>query len=191
MLDPFATLKNWLLILAAVVILALSASTWTYHALYEAKAEAFDGKANELAALEGKVRDLNDEAARKLEALTVERDEKQARLNQQAADQETKDAKAKTEIARLDSELRNRPIRVRYVQAPAATGGSGGGTAGEAAGAAVAGAGGQAAATGVLPDENSRRLAIAINEIELLSAAYNSLYSRYVPTQPSTTPPGT
>lgn len=190
MIDPLGVIKNWLLAVAAVVIIMLSFSTWTLNSLYDARSEAYRLQGKALADLEQEVQDQNDEATLKLATLTAERDEKQAKLDQQAADQEKKDATAKIEIARLDTELRNRPIRVRYVQAPAPTGGSGGGAAGEAAGAAVAGAGGQATATGVLPDENSRRLAIAINEIELLSAAYNSLYARFMPTQPNTAPPG-
>ena len=116
----------------------------------------------------------NSEAARTLAELTAERDDLQAQLDLFAKHQENKDAQALAEIERLDTELRNRPIRVRVVTE---AGACGGGSAGEAA-ASSGSSGADAGPTdGLLPDANSRRLAAALKEVETLSAAYSSCRS--------------
>lgn len=155
----------WMAGSMAVMVLALALGAYHYQALYEATDKA-------LVALEGSVQTANDTAARKLARLTAERDAMQAKLDERAEAQEKTDGAAKAEIARLAGELERRPVRVRYLPAPGWD--SGGSTAGKTAIAANAGAGSPAAADGVLPPENSRRLGIALTEVETLSAAYNS-----------------
>lgn len=112
-----------------------------------------------------------------LEELTAERDDLQAALDLFAKHQETKDAHALAEIERLDSELRNRPVRVRIVTESGACSDS---SASDGAGPAGAGAGSTAAGYGLLPAENSERLGAALTEVETLSAAYNSCRARLV-----------
>ena len=129
----------------------------------------------DLARLQGMIEQQAEEAGQTLERLTAERDKEQARLDRLAAEQESKDADAKAEIERLAGELRDRPIRVRYVTAP-----SGAGSCGAASQAAVSpgdSAGDATAATGVLPESNTQRLGVALTEVETLSAAYNSCRS--------------
>ncbi len=129
----------------------------------------------DLARLQGMIEQQAEEAGQTLERLTAERDKEQARLDRLAAEQESKDADAKAEIERLAGELRDRPIRVRYVTAP-----SGAGSGGAASQAAVSpgdSAGDATAATGVLPESNTQRLGVALTEVETLSAAYNSCRS--------------
>lgn len=119
--------------------------------------------------LVGRVEQHREEAAARLRQLTAERDRQQALLDQQAMEQEKKDAHAQAEIARLAGELGSRPVRVRVVAGHC--GGSAGGDPSAAAADRAADAG---AADGVLPAENSRRLGAALTEVETLSAAYAS-----------------
>lgn len=159
--------KSCLVSMAALflALLLFVVTTWHYKGAYEAELSSHSR-------LAGEVRQQNKQAAAQLEQMTRERDEKQALLNQQAKEQEEKDAERLAEIERLNFELDARPVRVRIVSA---TGGScGGGSAGEEAGPAQPGAGGEAQAYGLLPEQNSRRLGIALKEVETLSAAYNS-----------------
>jgi hypothetical protein len=128
--------------------------------------------------LAGQVEQQNQQAERKLAELTAQRDMKQAALNKAAADQERKDADARAEIDRLAGELRDRPVRVRIV---AQAGSCSGGAAGDAAARAEDRAGDAGTADGVLPAENTRRLGIALTEIETLSAAYSSCRARLMP----------
>ncbi|QIW89237.1 hypothetical protein 8P_026 [Pseudomonas phage 8P] len=158
----------WLAAMVAVLIVALALGTYHYQAVYQATDKA-------LMALEGSVKQANETAAAELERLTAERDERQARLDKQAEDQEKKDADAKAEIERLAGELRDRPIRVRYVTAPSRPGS--GGAASHAAVSPGDSAGDATAATGVLPESNTQRLGVALTEVETLSAAYNSCRS--------------
>lgn len=111
-------------------------------------------------------------AKKELERLTQERDIAQAALAHTAKQQEKKDAQALAEIERLDTELRNRPIRVR-IEAGACSSSSADNTA---AGAGTGGAN-TSPTYGVLPAANSRSLGRAIKEIETLSAAYASCRS--------------
>ena len=161
----------WLIGMVAVLVLAMGLCTYHYRTVYQATDKA-------LMALEGSVEQANETAAAELARLTAERDEKQARLDKQAKDQEKKDDEARTEIARLADELERRPIRVRYVTAPSRP--SGGGAGSHPAGSADDSARDATAGTGVLPAENSRRLGIALTEVETLSAAYNSCRSMLV-----------
>lgn len=135
-----------------------------------------DGEAKvngQLYELRGQVKQGNDEADARLKELIAQRDEKQAKLDQQKKDQEKKDEEAKREIARLAGELERRPFRVRVVHSPAAgtcSGGAGSDSATDTGG----GSGDAASAYGVLPPENTRRLDAALIEVENLSRAYNS-----------------
>lgn len=126
---------------------------------------------DDLSELSGRVEQQNIQAGQRLKELTAERDEKQARLDRLAADQEKKDEQARDEISRLAGELERRPFRVRVVTSPRDCGGS---SAGEGSARPAAGAGDSASAYGVLPAENTRRLDAALIEVEQLSAAYRS-----------------
>lgn len=172
-------LPVWLIAVVVLCFLALCASTATYKTLY-------DNASTTLTDLRADVKAKNQEAADKLAELTADRDKKQAALDQQAATQETTDAERLAEIDRLNGELRDRPIRVRYITIPSGAG-SGGATGGATA-SAVAGAEDTAATSGVLPAANSRRLAVALNEIEAMSAAYSSCRERLMPTQSHSSP---
>ena len=133
----------------------------------------------DLARLQGMIEQQADQAGQTLARLTAERDEKQAKLDKQAEDQEKKDADAKAEIDRLAGELESRPVRVRIVTSPA--GSCSGGAAGDAAASAEDRAGDAGTADGVLPAENTRRLSAALSEVEILSAAYSSCRARLMP----------
>lgn len=158
-------------IIAAVIILligCLLASTMWYRGQYHsAKLE--------MEVIKEQIKYQNAEAQRQLDALTAQRDQKQAAIDKAYHEQEKKDELAKYEIDRLTAELRDRPVRVR-IQCPGGQGGSG--SAGNGTTTADHHAGSAATAYGVLPDANSRRLASALNEVEKLSAAYNSCYAR-------------
>lgn len=151
------------LILGPAIFFA--AATWHYKGKYESELSSHSK-------LAGQVKQQNDEAEARLVVLTRERDEKQAMLDLQREQQEKKDAAAQTEIERLSDELATRPVRVRIVAAPG--GSCSGSPPGEAAGSTQPGAGSEATAYGLLPEPNSRRLGIALKEVETLSAAYNS-----------------
>lgn len=116
----------------------------------------------------------NNEAARTLAELTTERDDLQAQLDLFAKHQENKDAQALAEIERLDTELRNRPVRVRIVTE---AGPCSGGASSETAASTESGGANTGQAYGLLPDANSRRLAAALKEVEIMSAAYSSCKS--------------
>lgn len=135
-------------------------------------------KSGQYSELVGRVEQQNQEAGRKLAKLTRLRDEKQAELNRLALEQEKKDAEAEAEINRLASELAARPVRVRIVtEAGACAGGAGGGGAGTAEDRS----GDPTETYGLLPESNSRRLGVALKEIETLSAAYRSCRARLIP----------
>lgn len=154
----------------AVLALAFSTLALTYSAGHKAGMLEY----HKLAAV---VEYQNQQAGETLDQLTAERDDLQAALDLFAKHQENKDAQALAEIERLDTELRNRPVRVRVVNEAGACGDS---AAGDGAGATGAGAGGGTEAYGLLPAENSERLGAALTEVETLSAAYNSCRARLV-----------
>lgn len=124
--------------------------------------------------LRGRVSQQEKQAKEALDKLTLERDAKQALLDKQAQLQEEKDNAAKLEIKRLANELGNRPIRVRVAtQSSQCDHSAGSDTPSNADNSA----GNTSAASGLLPESNSRRLRAAIEEIETLSAAYSSCRS--------------
>jgi len=166
-----AQLQAWGAGLALMLLVALIASTLIYRSMYITTDTA-------LTAVNASIKAQNETSTKKLADLTAERDQKQAQLDQAAKDQEKTDASAKTEIARLDAELRNRPVLVRYVTA---SGKGGGSAASDPASSAKNSAGDAGTAIGVLPESNSRRLASALTEVETLSAAYNSCRAKVIP----------
>lgn len=158
------------LALALLLCLALAMGMWHF----KAKSQAV---AAELQQLQGSVATQNRIAKAELERLTVERNAAQARLDQLYQQQEKTDAQAVQEIARLTGEHKLRPVRVRIVSQPAASGAGGCRAAGEQAASTDPGAADAAEAYGLLPAANSARLAGVIQEIETLNAAYASCRS--------------
>ncbi|MEX8193604.1 hypothetical protein [Comamonas guangdongensis] len=133
---------------------------------------------SELKQLQDSVAAQKRTATAELERLTAERNAAQARLDQLYQQQEKTDAQAVQEIARLTGELQQRPVRVRIVSQPAASGAGGCRSAGEQAASTDSGAADAAEAYGLLPAANSARLAGVIQEIETLNAAYASCRSQ-------------
>lgn len=89
------------------------------------------------------------------------------RAEAERARQEREDREALQEIERLTSELAARPIRVRVEACPRSPSADGEGADG-------AHQAGEPPAYGILPERNSERLRIVIEEIEMLNAAYAS-----------------
>ena len=174
-------LKAKLMIAGALAMVALVIGLGVTAAVYK---NLYETTSLALNTVNDSIKAQNKEAARKLAELTAERDKKQAEINKAAKDQETKDAQAKSEIARLDAELRNRPVLVRIV----ASGQGGGSPPSGTATSAQDSAGGEAETYGLLPPENTRRLNEALTEVEMLSAAYTSCRQRIIPTEPQVDP---
>lgn len=158
------------LALALLLCLALTLGMWHL----KTKSQAL---ATELQRLQGSVATQNRTAKAELERLTAERNAAQARLDQLYQQQEKTDAQAVQEIARLTGELEQRPVRVRIVSQPSASGAGGCRATGEQAASTDPGAAGAGQAYGLLPAANSARLAGVIQEIETLNAAYASCRS--------------
>lgn len=156
---------------AVIYLVGSSLAIWYYKAKAQNAVEA-------LVTLQGQVKAQNDAAAAKLASLTEKRDQLQAIIDRQAENQEAQDAQAKAEIARLGSELRNRPFRVRVEGCDAGSGDRG--ATSDATAGAEDRAGDTGPAYGLLPAENHRRLASAIDEIETMSAAYASCRARLI-----------
>ncbi|MDR1853480.1 MAG: hypothetical protein LBR05_01045 [Azoarcus sp.] len=154
-----------------LLAVALAIAAWGYRSAYL-------GAAAKLEIQNNAIEEQNRKAGETLERLTKERDAKQAALERAAKIQEKEDADAQAEIVRLNRELRARPVLVRVVPAPAPGRSGGASPAGDAAAGAGNRAQDAAETIGVLPNENSRRLADAVGEVELLSAAYNSCRAR-------------
>lgn len=151
-------------LLFSLALLALAAIALLYRAQY-INAQVM------LQLTQQDIKRQNDQAAALLAQRTAERNAKQAELERLAREQERADADARDEIARLTDELRARPVRVRLVTQ---TGYCGGSADRDPTAAAEPGGGDAAPAYGLLPADNSRRLAEAIAEVETLSAAYRS-----------------
>ena len=162
-MSQFKLIAGMVMGLAALVVVLVALH---YRHLYHASQQ-------DLAKLQTQVEQQQERAATRLQDLTDLRNREQARLNQQAKEQEQKDEQAKAEIARLNDELRDRPVRVRVTR-----GACSGSAQDNAAATASTGAGDETAAYGVLPPENTRRLADTIAEVETLSAAYRSCRAR-------------
>ena len=155
----------WLLMVLVMALLLMAAGNVALGVMYDNTSQA-------LTDLRGDVDSKNQEAEDKLAELTKERDARQAELERQYIEGEVTDAQRVEEIQRLTGELRDRPVRVRYLSAPG--GSSGGGADGKAIASAQPGAENPSASSGVLPDANTRRLVAAVDEVEVLSAAYAS-----------------
>lgn len=168
--DPRDSLINWVLALCLVLLLALIlALCGIKH--FQQKALTV-GK--ELQQLQASVAAQNRTAALELARLTLERNAAQARLDQIYQQQEKTDVLAVQEIARLSSELEQRPVRVRIVASSTTCGAGRGGTTGEQASAPDPGAADTAQAYGLLPESNSIRLRAVSAEAETINAAYAS-----------------
>jgi len=164
-------LRGWLAV--ALVVLSLVLGWTTSH--YRSKAAAFN---QQLTVLQARVALQNQEAERKLAELTRERDAKQAELDAFHVSQEKKDAAAKAEIARLTTELEQRPIRVRVVSQPSTCGSGGGSPQGDSTAPSSPGPSDGTEAYGLLPEANHRRLVAVIAEAEAINAAYASCRAR-------------
>lgn len=158
-------LKNDIaVLLAALVVIGL---------IYSLGYQSGAGSVNErYSKLQGKVTQQEEEAAKRLKAMTDKRDAIQAKLDREFLRQEEKDAAAQVEIDRLASELEHRPVRVRIVTS--ASGSCGGSTAAEGAEDPAGGAGHADQAYGLLQPENTKRLRESLIEVEQLNAAYSS-----------------
>jgi len=160
--------------IAIYLVLALVYTVGTFGGGYLAGWESMVAQYSELAA---SVRVSNRLASDKLDALTRDRDKKQADLYRMVAEQEKLDAEAQSEIKRLAGELDGRPVRVRVVtesgECSASSEGSGTGSSEDRTGDA-------GTAYGVLPEKNTRRLRAALTSIETLNAAYRSCRSRLI-----------
>jgi hypothetical protein len=165
------SIAPWLLALALLLCLGLGFGM--QHFKTKAQTVAIEFKQ-----LQDSVATQNSIAKAELERLTAERNAAQARLDQLYQQQEKTDAQAVQEIARLTGEHKLRPVRVRIVSQPAASGAGGCRTAGEQAASADSGAADAAQAYGLLPAANSARFAGVIQEIETLNAAYASCRSQ-------------
>lgn len=161
------TICVWLLALAVVLLFALSFGIKHYR--QEAQTVG-----NELLQLQASVNAQNRTATTELARLTLERNAAQARLDQLYQQQEKTDVLAVQEIARLSSELDQRPVRVRIVASSTTCGAGRGGTTGEQASAPDPGAADTAQAYGLLPESNSIRLRAVSAEAETINAAYAS-----------------
>jgi hypothetical protein len=164
-----------LIALAVAVVLAIVFGFSAHH--YKGKLATAN---DTITTLRGDIKRGNDEATERLKTLTRDRDDKQARLNRLAANQEKADDAAKSEIARLRGGLVRAGVRVRIV--PGACGAGGDSAAGQAAGTAQTGQRDAGTGTGLLPAGNTERLAGVIQEIETMSAAYASCRARLVAT---------
>lgn len=156
-------MKQFYLLLSLIALLVLSLAT--AYTMGKNVVEV------ELSRLQGHVDQQAKQAKQDLERLTQERDKKQAAIDKLAKEQEAKDNAAKNQIDKLSSDLANRPIRVRI---EAESGCSDCSATGEAASDTNNSESGARKASGLLSKENSERLRRALEEVELLSAAFNS-----------------
>lgn len=159
------------LYVCAVLLVVLGLATWHYRALAKTTGLALQVQNAAVVA-------TNTAAQRLLEQRTKERDAKQAELDKRAEAQEKTDEKAVTQISDDDQRQRSAPVVVRVRDCTRDAGRGSGGAPGGAAAASGPGAEDAGAASGVLPEAGSRRLADALTEIETMSAAYASCRER-------------
>ena len=157
-------MRIWIMASSLVVLVALGLFFYGF-------ASGRESVLGEWVQLKTKVEEANRIAEERLVKLRADRDRKEAELERLAEEREKLDEQAQAEIERLATRLEQRPVRVRVVTEPRSCGGSAEGDAAAGTGAGEEDAG---QASGVLPEENSRRLREALTEIETLSAAYNS-----------------
>ena len=164
LIESPVTLNQIIAIAVGLIVLTLSGLTWYYHGAYRNVSDT-------LLVLQHDVSEKNREATDKLKALIIERDAKQAKINQLYLEQGEKDEIAQNGIERLNDQLRASTVRVRIESASRCSGSS---SIGDQARNAANSAANDTETSGVLPESNTRRLADALTEIETLSAAYNS-----------------
>ncbi|WP_027729958.1 hypothetical protein ABL850_15520 [Variovorax paradoxus] len=160
-------LRNYALMALALLVVVLGLSTWEYRRMFKATDFA-------LALQNNAIKAQNTAAEQLLKKRTTERDALQMKLDERAAAQEKTDEKAVAQIGADDKQQRAAPVRVRVLNCTRDAGSSGGRAPGEATAAAGAGAEDSGAASGVLSKAGARRLADALTEIEMMSAAYSS-----------------
>jgi hypothetical protein len=160
-------LKTAALYILAMLVVVLGLATWGYRT--QLKAVSFA-----LATQSTAIVQQNLAAAALLKTRTAERDALQKKLNERAAAQEITDGKATKQIAADDRQQRAAPVRVRVHDCTRDAGRSGGSSASGASTATRAGAEHTSAGSGLLSAESAGRLADALTEVELLSAAYSS-----------------
>lgn len=127
--------------------------------------------ATELNNLKGQIEHAEREAQARYNELMAKRDALALRLQEAAKHQEEIDNAAKIEIKRLSNELASRPVRVRVETESRACGDSTRSTETESTNAGEAD---RSETYGLLPRANSERLRNALDEIEMLNAAYAS-----------------
>ena len=158
------------LYVCAVLLVVLGLSTWHYRAMAKTTGLALQVQNAAVVA-------TNTAAQRLLEQRTKERDAKQAELDKRAKAQEKTDEEAVTQISADDQRQRSAPVVVRVRDCTRDAGRGGGSAPSGAAATAGASAEDAGAASGLLPEAGSRRLADALTEIETMSAAYASCRS--------------
>jgi hypothetical protein len=162
-------LKDIGLIGLALLVITLGATAWGWRA--EVKVAN-----SKLAILNASVKQQNRDAATLLATRTRERDELQAKVDAAAAAQEKVDETAQQKIADLQRRLGSSDVRVRVAAGTCRP--SSGSAQGKAARGAETGQGDATPGSGLLPAENTRRLADAVAEMETVSAAYASCRAR-------------
>jgi hypothetical protein len=166
-MNALTDLKAIVIYILAGFVLVLGLSTWQYRSMFRAADFA-------LTTQNAAIKARNEEAKNTLLRLTVERDALQLLLNTRAAAQRKTDEKAVAQIDADDKLQRAAPVRVRVHDCTRDAGSGGGVTSSQVAPAAQAGAGDAGSASGVLSEAGARRLADALNEIEIMSAAFAS-----------------
>lgn len=164
-MNPLSALQKYLILGLVVLCGVLIASTWSYRSMYKAKSFALDTQ-NQA------IKQQNEMAERKLKDMTAERDALQTKYDTAKAEQEKKDEAFNKALAAMRVAIDGTPVRVRVASCDARS--SGGGSAGGVRPAAASGGAAQGSATGLLPAENSRRLNLALIEVEELSRDFNS-----------------
>lgn len=164
-MNPLSALQKYMILGLGILCAILLASTFSYRSLYKAKTLALDTQ-NQA------IKQQNEEARRKYDALKEERDALQTKFNAAKAAQEKKDEDFNKALAAMRAAVDGAPVRVRVASCgPRA---SGGGSTGGVRPATGDSSQADAAATGLLPAENSRRLNLALIEVEELSRDFNS-----------------
>lgn len=156
-------IRNYVILALVVSCAVLGLSTCEYRRQFKAADFALEVQNQAIQA-------QKDLVNKKLLLLTKQRDEEYLL-------REEVDKNAKSQITHLQRQLDAVPISVRYSTQGGDAGCGGGSAAKEST---DAGAGHAGAATGVLPEANSRRLKRALKEIEELSTAYTSCRAQLV-----------
>lgn len=173
-MSALTDLKAIAIYLLAALVVVLGLTAWQYKRMYKATDLALSIQNTAILA-------QNLAAQQKLKDRTAERDALQEKLDARAKAQGKTDEQAVDKIASDDKLQRAAPVRVSVHNCTRDAGSGGGRPAGDAARPAGARAEDTGSASGVLPEENSRRLADALTEVETLSAAFSSCRATLIP----------